>query len=62
MPWRSAYRAIAVAGQTLIYRRIGFTRILGSAHVLWVPMFAWMATRIEAVRVLRGEWAPRYRW
>jgi hypothetical protein len=86
-----AVTAIAVAGQTLIYQRIGFTRILGSTHVLWVPMFAWMATRIDtimdeptlanwlillfatnmvsiavdtidAVRFLRGERAPYYRW
>jgi hypothetical protein len=82
---------IAVVGQTLIYQRIGFTRILGSTHVLWIPMVAWMATRIDtimrepalaewfvllfatklvslvvdtidAVRFLRGERAPHYRW
>lgn len=41
---------IAVAVQTLIYQRIGFTRILGSTHILWLPMFAWMATRIDAIR------------
>jgi hypothetical protein len=86
-----AVTAIAVAGQTLIYQRIGFTRILGSTHVLWIPMFAWMTTRIEtimtepaladwlvllfatnmvsmvvdaidAVRFLRGERTPYYRW
>lgn len=86
-----AVTAIAVAGQALIYQRIGFTRILGSTHVLWIPMFAWMATRIDAimsepalanwlvllfatnmvslavdtidaVRFLRGERAPYYRW
>jgi hypothetical protein len=86
-----AVTSIAVAVQTLIYQRIGFTRILGSTHVLWVPMFAWMATRmdtimgepalaawlvllfvtnmvsmvvdaIDAVRFLRGERAPHYRW
>ena len=86
-----AVTAIAVAGQTLIYQRIGFTRILGTTHVLWLPMFAWMATRIDtimdeptlavwlvllfvtnmisivvdtidAVRFLRGERAPYYRW
>jgi hypothetical protein len=86
-----AVTAIAVAAQTLIYQRIGFTRILGTTHVLWVPMFAWMATRIDtiigqpalanwlvvlfvtnmvsmvvdtidAVRFLRGERAPYYRW
>ena len=86
-----AVTAIAVAGQVLIYRRIGFTRILGATHVLWIPMFGWMATRIDsimdepalanwlvllfatnmvslvvdtidAVRYLRGERAPHYRW
>jgi hypothetical protein len=31
-----AVTTIAVAGQTLIYQRIGFTRILGSTHILWV--------------------------
>jgi hypothetical protein len=40
---------IAVAAQSLIYQRIGFTRILGSTHILWVPMFAWMATRIDTI-------------
>jgi hypothetical protein len=77
--------------QTLIYQRIGFTRILGVTHILWVPMFAWMTTRldaitseprlanwllllfvtnlvslvvdtIDAIRFLRGERAPYYRW
>ena len=86
-----AVTAVAVVAQTLIYQRTGFTRILGSTHVLWVPMFAWMATRIDtimgepdlaawllvlfatnmvslvvdtidAVRFLRGERTPHYRW
>ena len=86
-----AVTAVAVVAQTLIYQRTGFTRILGSTHVLWVPMFAWIATRIDtiigepalaawllvlfatnmvslvvdtidAVRFLRGERAPHYRW
>jgi hypothetical protein len=81
----------AVLAQTLIYQRIGFTRILGTTHLLWVPMFAWMATRldviardpalarwlllllatnsvsavidtIDAIRFIRGERAPHYRW
>lgn len=44
-----AVTATAVISQTLIYQRIGFTRILGSTHVLWVPMFIWMATRIDKI-------------
>lgn len=41
--------AIAVVAQTLIYQRIGFTRILGLTHVVWLPMFAWMATHINTI-------------
>ena len=44
-----AVTAIAVVAQTLIYGRIGFTRILGAVHILWVPMFAWMATRLDSI-------------
>ena len=44
-----AVTAIAVVAQTLIYGRIGFTRILGAIHILWVPMFAWMATRLDSI-------------
>lgn len=36
---------VAVALQAVIYGRIGFTRILGIGHTLWIPMFAWMASR-----------------
>ncbi len=44
-----AITAIAVVTQTVLYRRAGFTRILGTAHALWLPMFAWMATRIDTI-------------
>ena len=44
-----AVTAIAVGGQAVIYGRIGFTRILGATHILWLPMFAWMATRLDAI-------------
>jgi hypothetical protein len=86
-----AVTGIAVLAQTAIYQRIGFTRILGTTHILWVPMFAWMATRLDAItsnqglaswlllllatntvsavvdttdaiRFIRGERAPHYRW
>lgn len=40
---------LAVAAQALIYGRIGFTRILGTTHVLWLPMFAWFATRTDSI-------------
>ena len=86
-----AVTVIAVLAQTLVYQRSGFTRILGTTHILWIPMFAWMATRLDsiletpalanwllvllitnlislvvdttdAVRFLRGERTPHYRW
>jgi hypothetical protein len=44
-----AVTAIAVSAQALMYQRIGFTRILGAVHVMWVPLFAWMATRLDAI-------------
>ncbi len=40
---------IAVVVQGVIYNRIGFTRVLGITHVMWVPMFAWMATRLDTI-------------
>jgi hypothetical protein len=40
---------VAVVAQSLIYGRLGFTRVLGVTHVLWVPMFAWMAFRLDAI-------------
>ena len=44
-----AVTGIAVVTQTLVYGRNGFTRILGTTHILWVPMFAWMALRWDAI-------------
>lgn len=41
---------VAVAAQALIYDKIGFTRILGIVHAMWIPMFAWMATRIDTIQ------------
>lgn len=44
-----AVTGLAVVLQTLIYQRKGFIRVLGSAHVMWIPMFAWMATRLDTI-------------
>lgn len=40
---------VAVLLQGVIYGRIGFTRILGIGHLLWIPMFTWMATRTDEI-------------
>ncbi|MEP0521940.1 MAG: hypothetical protein ABJO09_18110 [Hyphomicrobiales bacterium] len=40
-----AVTLVSVVVQAIIYGRIGFTRFLGIGHLMWLPMFAWMATR-----------------
>ena len=35
--------------QMLIIRRLGFVRLLGVAHVAWLPMIWWLAGRLEAL-------------
>ena len=44
-----AVTGVAVATQTFIYGKIGFTRVLGVVHIMWVPMFAWIATRLDLI-------------
>ena len=39
----------SVLFQTFIFQKIAFTRILGIGHALWIPMFAWLATRLDAI-------------
>jgi hypothetical protein len=41
---------LAVMVQSLVYDRLGFTRVLGAAHLLWLPMFGWMALRLDVIR------------
>jgi hypothetical protein len=52
-----AVTLVAVVVQTLLCMRLGFTRVLGTAHALWLPMFAWIAFRLDAIAAdpsLRG--------
>jgi hypothetical protein len=48
---RVALGAVGVAAlaQALIYQRRRFIRLLGTTHLLWIPMLAWMALRLPAV-------------
>jgi hypothetical protein len=41
--------AVAVLAQALIYQRRRFVRILGATHIVWVPMLAWMALRLDTI-------------
>jgi len=40
---------LAVLLQGVIYQRTGFTRIMGAVHLAWIPMFIWMAGRIDVI-------------
>jgi len=48
---------VAVLGQALIYQRKRFIRLLGTTHIFWVPMIAWIATRLDTLP--EGESALR---
>lgn len=40
---------VAVLAQALIYQRRRFIRLLGVTHVVWIPMLAWMALRLDTL-------------
>ena len=39
----------SVVAQAMIYQRFGFVRLLGIGHLLWIPMFAWLAMRADSI-------------
>ena len=44
-----AVTLVSVVLQTALHQKMGFTRLLGTAHIMWVPMFLWIATRLESI-------------
>ena len=38
---------ISIIIMTEIYRRLGFVRLLGTGHILWVPMVLWLWMRLN---------------
>ena len=38
---------ISVIMMTETYRRLGFVRLLGTGHILWVPMVPWLWMRLD---------------
>jgi hypothetical protein len=40
---------VAVLAQALIYQRKRFIRLLGVTHIIWVPMLAWIALRLDTL-------------
>ena len=40
---------VALLGQALIYQRTRFIRLLGTTHILWVPMLAWIGSRLDTL-------------
>ena len=49
---------LGVVVMALIYQRIGFVRLLGIGHALWLVMLPWMVT--ELPKLDPGSWL--YRW
>lgn len=41
--------SVAALAQALIYQRMRFVRILGTTHILWVPMLLWMTLRMDTL-------------
>jgi hypothetical protein len=37
---------ISIIIMTTIYLRLGFVRLLGLGHILWIPMVPWLWTRL----------------
>jgi hypothetical protein len=37
---------LSALGVALIYKELGFVRLLGLGHLLWVPMLVWLAGRL----------------
>ena len=38
---------ISIIHMTEIYRRLGFVRLMGTGHILWVPMVPWLWMRLD---------------
>jgi len=41
--------SLALLAQALIYQRKRFIRLLGTTHVLWVPMLVWIVSRLDTL-------------
>ena len=37
---------LSALGMALIYKELGFVRLLGLGHLFWVPMLVWLAGRL----------------
>ena len=48
----------AVVMQAQIYQKMGFTRLLGIAHIAWLPMFYWFVTRFDGL----GDYTALQTW
>lgn len=43
-----AVLAVAAAVMMALHRLLGFVRLLGLGHFAWLPLVAWLLTRLEA--------------
>ena len=40
---------VGVVIMTIIHMRVGFVRLLGIGHLLWIPMLPWMISQLPTV-------------
>jgi len=41
---------LAMATMLMLYKKFGFVRLLGIAHIFWIPVLIWLSERIELVQ------------
>jgi len=42
---------------SLLYQRLGFVRLLGVAHIYWIPMLIWLIPRLSGLEGVLKIWA-----
>ena len=53
-----AAMVVGVVVMTVIHLRLGFVRLLGLGHILWLPMLPWMLGRLSTIE----SGSPLYAW
>jgi hypothetical protein len=49
---------IAATLMLTIHKKFGFVRLMGLAHLPWIPMLIWLYTRMDTIKLIDGL----YKW
>jgi hypothetical protein len=47
----------SATSMSLLYQRLGFVRLLGTAHIYWIPMLIWLIPRLSGLEGALKIWA-----